>query len=281
MGRRCQSSARPGATLFAMGSTDTARPSSASEERPRRVDPRLAQTQRLVKEATLDLIAEIGFEGTTVELIAERSGVSRTTIYRHWPDPSRLLLEAFDPTTPDRQPPALTGDFAVDIDRYIRARRRPAQRRAVRGGARRADRQGAPRPGVPRRPPPVRRHPQRARRRHLPCRHRGRHAARRPRRRARDRPDPQLPRLPAPREAPPARRRNRGHAAQRCARSLPAPRTTLSAQPADGKVTSNRVPPRESRRRAPTRRDPGRSTRRPRGPTSRRPRRGCGSPPGA
>jgi TetR/AcrR family transcriptional regulator, regulator of autoinduction and epiphytic fitness len=87
--------------------------------RTRRVDPRIAETQRLVKEATLDLIAEIGFEGTTVELIAERSGVSRTTIYRHWPDPSVLLLEAFDPTTPDRQPPPLTGNFRTDLGRYI------------------------------------------------------------------------------------------------------------------------------------------------------------------
>jgi AcrR family transcriptional regulator len=88
--------------------------------RARRVDPRIADTQRLVKEATLDLIAEIGFEGTTVELISERSGVSRTTIYRHWPDPSVLLLAAFDPIAPDREPPALTGEFATDLDGYIR-----------------------------------------------------------------------------------------------------------------------------------------------------------------
>ena len=73
-----------------------------------------------MKEATLDLIAEIGFEGTTVELISARSGVSRTTIYRHWPDPSALFLEAFDPTTPERQPPPLTGDFSADLERYIR-----------------------------------------------------------------------------------------------------------------------------------------------------------------
>lgn len=72
-----------------------------------------------MKEATLDLIAEIGFEGTTVELIAERSGVSRTTIYRHWPDPSVLFLEAFDPTSVDRQPPPLTGDFRTDLDGYL------------------------------------------------------------------------------------------------------------------------------------------------------------------
>jgi hypothetical protein len=40
------------------------------------VGPRIAETQRLVKEATLDHIPEIGFEGKTVELIAGRSGVS-------------------------------------------------------------------------------------------------------------------------------------------------------------------------------------------------------------
>ena len=95
------------------------RAASAIPPRTRRADPRIAQTQRLVKEATLDLIAEIGFEGPTVELIAERSGVSRTTIYRHWPDPSVLFLEAFDPTTSDRQPPPLTGQFTVDLDNYI------------------------------------------------------------------------------------------------------------------------------------------------------------------
>ena len=96
---------------------DTSGPSTST--RARRIDPRIAETQRLVKEATLDLIAEIGFEGTTVELISERSGVSRTTIYRHWPDPSSLFLEAFDPTTSEREPPTLTGDFSTDIDRYI------------------------------------------------------------------------------------------------------------------------------------------------------------------
>lgn len=92
---------------------------TARTPRASRVDPRITETQRLVKEATLELIAEVGFEGATVERIAERSGVSRTTIYRHWPDPSVLFLEAFDPTTSDHQPPVRTGDFVVDINGYI------------------------------------------------------------------------------------------------------------------------------------------------------------------
>ena len=92
---------------------------STSGTRPRRVDPRIAQTRRIVTEATLGLIAEVGFEGTTVELIAERSGVSRTTIYRHWPDPSVLYLEAFDPPSDDLQPPPPSGDAVRDLRDYI------------------------------------------------------------------------------------------------------------------------------------------------------------------
>ena len=88
--------------------------------RSRRPDPRIAETRRLVKQATLDLIAEIGFEGTTVELISERSGVSRSTIYRHWPDPAALLLEAFDPPSQSLEPPDVTGNFEVDLRGYIR-----------------------------------------------------------------------------------------------------------------------------------------------------------------
>jgi AcrR family transcriptional regulator len=70
-------------------------------------------------EATLELIAEAGFEGTSIELISERSGVARSTIYRHWPDPSRLYLEAFDPPSAALELPALTGDVVRDLRSYV------------------------------------------------------------------------------------------------------------------------------------------------------------------
>lgn len=90
---------------------------SASESRP---DPRPAITRRRVLQTTLRLIAEEGFEGTTIELIAERSGVSRSTIYRHWPDPTLLYLEAFDPQSEDVVLPPPTGSFATDLHAYIK-----------------------------------------------------------------------------------------------------------------------------------------------------------------
>jgi AcrR family transcriptional regulator len=84
-----------------------------------RQDPRPAITRRLVLQSTLRLIAEEGFEGTTIELIAERSGVSRSTIYRHWPDPTLLYLEAFDPQSDDATPPVPSGSFTSDLHAYI------------------------------------------------------------------------------------------------------------------------------------------------------------------
>jgi AcrR family transcriptional regulator len=83
-----------------------------------RTDPRIAQTRRAVLHATLQLIAERGFQGATIERVAEVSGVARSTIYRRWPDPSRLYIEAFAPLAEAAfEPP--TGAFADDLRRYL------------------------------------------------------------------------------------------------------------------------------------------------------------------
>lgn len=58
------------------------------------IDPRIERTKRVVLEATADVIGEVGFGRATIESIAERSGVARSTIYRHWPERADLLLEA-------------------------------------------------------------------------------------------------------------------------------------------------------------------------------------------
>ncbi|MFH8366763.1 TetR/AcrR family transcriptional regulator [Streptomyces sp. NPDC018031] len=45
-------------------------------------------------EATLDLLAAQGYEGLTVEGVAERSGVNKTTLYRWWPSKGALVSAA-------------------------------------------------------------------------------------------------------------------------------------------------------------------------------------------
>jgi AcrR family transcriptional regulator len=57
-------------------------------------DPRVARSRAAVLEATVALLGEVGHSGTTIEAIAERSGVAKTTIYRHWPTRALLLVDA-------------------------------------------------------------------------------------------------------------------------------------------------------------------------------------------
>lgn len=70
------------------------------------IDPRVARTRAVVVEATSALLCDDGFERITIDSIAERSGVARSTIYRNWPDRHELLLEGFEalcafPDVPD------------------------------------------------------------------------------------------------------------------------------------------------------------------------------------
>ncbi len=58
------------------------------------IDPRIERTRRVVLDAAAELVGECGFGRTSIEAISERSGVARSTIYRHWPERSDLLVEA-------------------------------------------------------------------------------------------------------------------------------------------------------------------------------------------
>ena len=58
-------------------------------------DPRVARTLQKVLAASYELLTEVGFDGVTIELISERSGVSRSTLYRHWRSRDHLLRDAF------------------------------------------------------------------------------------------------------------------------------------------------------------------------------------------
>jgi AcrR family transcriptional regulator len=64
---------------------DTPRPRG----RPRRADARPA-----IIEATLELLAERGFQAATMEAIAARAGVGKNTIYRRWCSKEELVADA-------------------------------------------------------------------------------------------------------------------------------------------------------------------------------------------
>lgn len=57
-------------------------------------DKRVQRSREVVLAATQELMSEEGIVGFSVDEVSRRSGVSKTTIYRHWPSRSALLLDA-------------------------------------------------------------------------------------------------------------------------------------------------------------------------------------------
>jgi AcrR family transcriptional regulator len=55
------------------------------------VDPRVARTRATALGAAIDLLAERGYSGFSVEGVVERTGIAKTTLYRHWPTRDDLL----------------------------------------------------------------------------------------------------------------------------------------------------------------------------------------------
>jgi AcrR family transcriptional regulator len=55
--------------------------------------PRSAEAQRSVLDTARELFAEGGYQAATIDAVATRSGVAKTTIYRWWPNRASLLVE--------------------------------------------------------------------------------------------------------------------------------------------------------------------------------------------
>ena len=73
--------------------SDTAVGRPVASERPRG-RPRSAIADQAIHDAAVELFAERGFEGVSVEDVAARAGVSRATIYRRYPSKVDLIVEA-------------------------------------------------------------------------------------------------------------------------------------------------------------------------------------------
>ena len=80
------------------------------------MSPRPRRSQEVVLEATLDVIAEQGVMGISVDTVAARSGVSKATIYRHWGSRARLIhaaISSLQPTTVEPNTGSLRDDLVV------------------------------------------------------------------------------------------------------------------------------------------------------------------------
>ena len=94
-----------------------------SENGPRRGRPVDPGVEIALRAAALSVLAEYGWRGTTVERIAEQSGVARTTIYRRYGSVHGImlmLLEHVWTLTPTADTGSLRGDL-VDTARGAQA----------------------------------------------------------------------------------------------------------------------------------------------------------------
>jgi AcrR family transcriptional regulator len=80
--------------------------------------PRSEEARSKALAAAKDLIIERGVANLSIEEVAARSGVAKTTIYRHWPERAALIIDTVRSTfehvtTPD------TGSLRGDLETYF------------------------------------------------------------------------------------------------------------------------------------------------------------------
>ncbi len=75
---------------------------------------RSAAARDAVLTATVELLADAGVEGLHIEQVAARSGVAKTTIYRHWPTKADLVVDAVSSCVVPVATPN-SGDLPADL----------------------------------------------------------------------------------------------------------------------------------------------------------------------
>jgi len=92
-------------------------PTTAAARRP---DPRVERSRQAILDATRELLADGDVGSLTVEAVASRSGVAKTTIYRRWRDKWELALDAvMIDMIPRFEKPVDVGDTRKELLTFI------------------------------------------------------------------------------------------------------------------------------------------------------------------
>lgn len=89
----------------------------AVEPRP---DPRIERSRQVILAAALAELGEIGFGAFTIESVASRAGVGKSTIYRLWPDKLSLIADAFAALHEGGGPDLSRGSARDKLERILR-----------------------------------------------------------------------------------------------------------------------------------------------------------------
>ena len=96
------------------GERDVSTPSRSA------TDPRVVLSRERVIAATLDLLTESGLGELTIDDVSKRSGVAKTTIYRHWPNRAALVIDACLRMDDGDQAPPDTGSLEGDVSAFLK-----------------------------------------------------------------------------------------------------------------------------------------------------------------
>ncbi|GIO13716.1 TetR family transcriptional regulator [Cohnella xylanilytica] len=90
-------------------------PSKNSErETSAKVNRRVERSRHTVLSAAFELLSEGGVASFSVDEVARRSGVAKTTIYRHWPTREALVIDACSRMIAEQETPD-TGSLEGDV----------------------------------------------------------------------------------------------------------------------------------------------------------------------
>jgi AcrR family transcriptional regulator len=88
---------------------------------PVKTSPKRGEARsRAILDATIELLAEVGYDRMTMDMVAARAKASKATIYRRWLDKTALVLDALrrlGSMTPDLVD---TGSLRGDLELYVR-----------------------------------------------------------------------------------------------------------------------------------------------------------------
>lgn len=83
-------------------------------------DPRVERSRRVILVAALDELGEAGYGTFSIESVAQRAGVGKATIYRHWPHKLGLIADAFRMLQTEGDPDLATGTPREKLERIVR-----------------------------------------------------------------------------------------------------------------------------------------------------------------
>jgi AcrR family transcriptional regulator len=100
-----------------MAASTSGRPRAAAspaDSKAGELDVRVRRSRDLVLATAFELLSQSGVSGFTVDEVASRSGVAKTTIYRHWPTREALVLDAASRISAEQAVPD-TGSLEGDL----------------------------------------------------------------------------------------------------------------------------------------------------------------------